>query len=65
MARTTTTTAAAEPTTALKLAAAFDRAKDKVIADVRKPAAESTTKQVAAVGLVAGVAIGLWELAGM
>lgn len=65
-ARTVKTNAAvAEPTAAMKLAALFDAAKDKVVADVKRPAAESRTKQVAAVAGVAGVAIGLWELAGM
>lgn len=54
-----------DTTVAIKLAGAFDRAKDSFIADVRRPAEDSVTKKVAAVGLVAGLAIGAWELAGM
>lgn len=65
MARNSNTNVQATTTVATKLANAFDNAKDKLIADVKKPAIESTTKQVAAVGLIGAVAIGAWELAGM
>jgi hypothetical protein len=59
------TATVAQPTVAMRLAAGFDRAKASVVDDIRKPATESKTKQAGAVALVAGLAIGAWEFAGM
>ena len=58
--RKSTTNAA--PSRAVRAANAFDRGVAAVRKDMSKPATESTTKRVGAVGLVAGAgfALGAW-----
>jgi hypothetical protein len=62
---TATNAQATQPTAAMRMAALFDKGKDKFVADVRKPVEDSATKKTLAVAAVGGLAIGLWELAGM
>ena len=52
----------AQPTVAVRAAHGFDKAKAAVWADMRKPAAESKSKQIATVGVLMGAGAGLYAL---